>query len=102
MSKIMKNDVVLDKDGLRGVSRYLSEDLELVELSLAPGAELFKHELPIPVVFYVLQGRGILTLDGEETEVEQGDILECPPASQRQWRNIGTCELSLLVMKKIA
>lgn len=98
--QVTRNVTALDKDGIKGISRYLADDLELVELSLIPGAELFKHALPIPVIFYVLQGTGLLTVDAEEFTGNEQDIFECPPAINRTWRNIGTQELKLLVIKK--
>lgn len=102
MSKISRSEVVLDQPGLKGVSRYLTGDFELVELSLDPGAELFTHTLPFSVVFYVLQGKGIITLEQVETQGAAGDIFECPAHLPRYWRNIGTSKLKLLVMKRLS
>lgn len=54
--------------------------LELIaEWEIAGGGEVFPHTHPTHEFYYVILGRGIITLEGEEREVGQGDLVYIPP-----------------------
>lgn len=61
----------------------------LAEATLPPGAETEEHLHPrTEEIYYVLRGRGLMTLEGERREVWPGDGILIPPGT-RQWR--GQC-----------
>jgi quercetin dioxygenase-like cupin family protein len=54
--------------------------LELVnEFEVAGGGAVEPHSHPTHEFYYVLNGRGIMTIDGEDREIAQGDLVYIPP-----------------------
>jgi quercetin dioxygenase-like cupin family protein len=54
--------------------------LELVsEFEVAGGGLVDPHSHPTHEFYYVTSGRGIMTIDGEEREIKQGDLVHIPP-----------------------
>ena len=54
--------------------------LELVnEFEVAGGAAVYPHSHPTHEFYYVTSGRGIMTIDGEDRPVAQGDLVHIPP-----------------------
>jgi quercetin dioxygenase-like cupin family protein len=54
--------------------------LELVnEFEVAGGGYVDPHSHPTHEFYYVLNGRGIMTVAGEDREIRQGDLVYIPP-----------------------
>jgi quercetin dioxygenase-like cupin family protein len=54
--------------------------LELVnEFEVAVGSAVYPHNHPTHEFYYVLNGRGIMTIADEEREIGQGDLVYIPP-----------------------
>jgi len=54
--------------------------LELVsEFEVAGGGLVDPHSHPTHEFYYVTAGRGLMTIDGEEREIAQGDLVHIPP-----------------------
>ncbi len=54
--------------------------LELVnEFEVAGGGYVYPHAHPTHEFYYVTSGRGIMTIDGEDRDVVQGDLVHIPP-----------------------
>jgi quercetin dioxygenase-like cupin family protein len=54
--------------------------LELVnEFEVAGGGYVDPHSHPTHEFYYVLSGRGTMTIDGEDREIAQGDLVHIPP-----------------------
>ena len=54
--------------------------LELVnEFEVAGGGYVHPHSHPTHEFYYVTSGRGIMTIDGEDRTVVQGDLVYIPP-----------------------
>jgi quercetin dioxygenase-like cupin family protein len=54
--------------------------LELVsEFEVAGGGLVDPHSHPTHEFYYVTAGRGLMTIDGEEREIVQGDLVHIPP-----------------------
>jgi len=74
-------------------------DCELIHLTLRPGEILEKHSNPFDVAFYVLSGSGELEV-GDETAVISADtVIEVAAGEMRGWKNDGTEDLRVLVVK---
>ncbi len=76
-----------------------SETFEVVHLVLNPGEGMELHEMPFPVVFFVREGRGTLGFENEELKAISGDCIRVEPGVKRGWKNTGTLELKVVVMK---
>lgn len=54
--------------------------LELVnEFEVAGGGAVHPHTHPTHEFYYVLSGRGVMTIEHEEREIRQGDLVHIPP-----------------------
>ena len=54
--------------------------LELVnEFEVAGGGYVDPHSHPTHEFYYVLNGRGVMTISDEEREIGQGDLVHIPP-----------------------
>ncbi len=63
--------------------------LELVsEFEVAGGGMVDPHHHPTHEFYYVTSGRGIMTIDGEEHEVVQGDLVHIPPEAIHSLRPV--------------
>jgi len=61
----------------------------LAETTLPAGAETEEHYHPqTEEIYYVLRGRGLMTLEGEKREVRPGDGILIPPGTSHRIRNI--------------
>jgi quercetin dioxygenase-like cupin family protein len=58
----------------------LGGHLELVsEFEVMGGGEVHPHSHPTFEFYYVLSGRGIMTIGDETQEIRQGDLVKIPP-----------------------
>lgn len=58
----------------------LGGHLELVsEFEVMGGGEVHPHKHPTFEFYYVLSGRGLMTIEGETREIRQGDLVKIPP-----------------------
>jgi len=87
---------------LDGRILHSSDELEIVHLTLAPREELGMHSQPIEVMFYVIEGDGILTIEQQRVEAYPGMMIGVSAGSMRSWFNDGQEELKLLVIKKFS
>jgi quercetin dioxygenase-like cupin family protein len=78
-----------------------SKDIELINLTLKPGEILANHNNPFDVIFYVLRGTGIFTIDNQETEIIENSCFEVKTGIERGWKNNSSKNLNLLVIKKL-
>ena len=72
---------------------------ELVEFHLDSGESIPEHTNPVNVVFYILKGVGILSLEEESFELQEGDSYAVKKDLQREWKNTGKSALQVLVIK---
>lgn len=63
--------------------------LELAnEFEVAGGGAVYPHTHPTHEFYYVTSGRGIMTIDGEDAEVSQGDLVYIPPEAVHSLRPV--------------
>ena len=76
-----------------------TESAQVVHITLQPGEALKKHITPVDVVFYVLEGRGVVEI-GEEKETCTKDMLiESPARIPHRWSNESGSVFRVLVVK---
>ncbi len=66
---------------------------------LAPGQSLKKHTTPVDVFFYILEGKGVVKIGGEEAEVEKDTLIDSPKDIPHLLRNTGAGNFRFLVVK---
>jgi len=77
--------------------REETECTEVVLEKYPPGVEfpLNSHE-EMEQLYYILRGRGLMTIDDEQAEVKMGDLVLIPRRAQHAIKNIGEEEMSYL------
>jgi mannose-6-phosphate isomerase-like protein (cupin superfamily) len=78
---------------------YDTEHAQVVHIELKPGESLKKHATPTDVVFYVLEGHGVVEIGGERLEAGPDTIIESPSKVPHRWFNESQSTLRFLVMK---
>lgn len=63
-----------------------------------PGGKSEPHRLSFVEIQYVLQGRGVLTIDGTPHRVQQGQAIYIPAGSTQQVVNDGQVDLRVLAI----
>jgi quercetin dioxygenase-like cupin family protein len=75
------------------------KDCELIHLTLKPTEILEKHSNPFDAAFYVLSGSGELEVGDETATISADTVIEIAAGELRGWKNSGTEELRVLVVK---
>lgn len=76
-----------------------NDKAELVILKLNTQEVLESHVNELDVVFYVLQGKGELEVEGKYFNLEKDDSIYVQMGLNRGWKNTGSIPLKLLVIK---
>ena len=103
---VVQERVIHDGDGaiktrglFDGVSR-LSTRAQVWELEpgVSEGSHAHDDDRPLEELYYFLEGRGIMWIDGEDIPIAAGDAVLVPPGADHGFRNTGTTPLKLLIM----
>jgi mannose-6-phosphate isomerase-like protein (cupin superfamily) len=65
--------------------------------ALHPGAGIGYHEQTEDEIYYVLSGRGTMTIDDKSFEVKPGDAILTRPGSSHGLKQVGTDDLVILI-----
>ncbi|MCK7534294.1 MAG: cupin domain-containing protein [Marinilabiliales bacterium] len=86
---------------LDGYILHSEKPVELVHLLLKPGEKLESHKNPFDVVFFVIEGSGLLTINDEKKQLKSSDTIKVTSEHLRSWENNTQAILRLLVIKLI-
>ena len=76
-----------------------TESAQVVHITLQPGESLKKHITPVEVVFYVLEGQGVVEIGEERKEVGANTLIESPAKIPHRWINESKEMVRILVVK---
>ena len=65
--------------------------------ALKPGAAIGYHEQKEDEIYYVLSGRGVMTLDGKAVDVGPGTAILTRPGSSHGLKQVGTDDLVVMI-----
>lgn len=102
MYKIIRNEdkaQILEKP--KAFLCHKNNEIELVELNLMQNDEVAMHINPIKVVFYVIEGSGVLKIGTSTYTLQAGDMAEVYPDEERGWTNPNSELLKILVVKTL-
>lgn len=80
---------------------HSEKPVEIVHLALKPGESLAEHKNPFDVVFFIIEGSGLITIDGQKMQLNQNDTFKVTSEKMRGWENNTSSNLRLLVIKLI-
>jgi len=78
---------------------YDSPHAVAVVITLKPGESLKKHLTPVDVLFYVLEGEGVVEIGDERKTVGKDMLVESPARIPHRWLNEGGAMFRVLVVK---
>jgi quercetin dioxygenase-like cupin family protein len=76
-----------------------SEHAQVMHITLKPGESLKRHITPVDVIFYVLEGTGILEIGDEQQEAVADTLIDSPARVPHCWYNRSDQILRVLVVK---
>ena len=84
---------------LDGKILYSDKRTEMIHLTLKPEEILEKHTNSFDVIFYVLDGKGLLITDENTDMYERNTSIFLKKNVMRSWANTSSVNLKLLVIK---
>lgn len=102
---IKRNSEITEIKGIEGskIKMYFQPNntqnrirFSLAHFTLEPGKRTLLHKLQSSEVYYILEGEGILKVDGESFEVKKNDSAFVPPMAEQSLENKGAKDLKFL------
>jgi quercetin dioxygenase-like cupin family protein len=78
---------------------HSEKTVELVHILIKPGEKLEEHQNPFDVIFFLIEGSGILSVDGQKHHLKSNDTSKIISSKMRGWENNTDHDLRLLVIK---
>ena len=68
----------------------------MAQFTIKPSKRSLRHKLQSSEVYYILDGKGIITIDDETISVKKDDSVYVPPQSEQFMENSGEGDLRFL------
>jgi mannose-6-phosphate isomerase-like protein (cupin superfamily) len=76
-----------------------NDKVQVAHITLKPGEQLKKHVTPVDVLFYVLEGTGVVEIGDEKKEVGPDTLIDSPAKIPHCWYNQSMGTLRVLLLK---
>ena|SRR5688572_2140215 len=101
-SQVAKEEPGTHKGGGQTVGYSFFKDVPNLKLifrkrALKPGSAIGYHEQKEDEIYYVLSGRGEMTIDGKRFEVRAGDAILTRPGSSHGLKQTGADDLVIMI-----
>ncbi len=97
--KLEQTDIMDNAHNIDARNLYNSEEAMVTVITLLPGQCLKRHITPVNVVFFVLEGKGIVEIGDEKQEVDRYTLIESPKDIVHCWYNESDEPLMFMVIK---
>lgn len=78
---------------------YHFDNHEIIRLDLKQGEAIDNHVNEWRIIFYVLEGEGVLNVEGKDQHLSSNQTIAVEAGLHRYWKNTGSGKLCLLVIK---
>jgi mannose-6-phosphate isomerase-like protein (cupin superfamily) len=85
--------------GVSAKGLHNTEHVQVTMVTLQPGEALKLHITPVDAFFYVLEGRGVVELKGEQQEIVRDDLVVSPARVPHRLMNPHEETFRFLVVK---
>ena len=92
-------DTVKNPHGIDARKHYGNENVQVVHILSKAGECLRKHPSPVDLLFYVLEGEGIVEIGNEKLTVSKDMLIESPKNISHCLYNESTSDFRVLVVK---
>jgi len=97
--EVQKTKVAPNPHGVDVRKMFENDKVQVVHITLKPGEQLKKHMTPGDVLFYVLEGTGVVEIGDEKKEVGPDTLIDSPAKIPHCWYNQSTGTLRVLLLK---
>jgi len=98
LSTVIAEDGAEIKEVLHPKNDPIANHLSLAHATVKKGQETQNHVLGIPEIYYILGGKGVMTIDREQRKVKKNDAIYVHPGSEQKIQNVGDRDLRFLVI----
>lgn len=92
------NGAIISQDGCKILELERNEQYSLALGELAKGEKSKLHKMEMQELYYIIQGKGKITIDKEEKEIEKGEVIVVPAKAEQKLENIGQKTLKFLMI----
>ena len=96
--EFLAGDHTLLRELLHPAKQPLALGYSVAHGTLAPGARSKRHRLASSEVYYIIAGRGRLTVDDSVVVVEPGSVVYVPPGGTQSLENSGATVVEFLCL----
>ena len=96
--EFLAGDHTVLRELLHPAKQPLALQYSLAHGTLAPGARSKWHRLRSSEVYYIIAGRGQMTVDDSVVLVEPGSVIYVPPGSKQSLDNSGPAAIEFLCL----
>lgn len=97
--EVQKTGIAQNPHGVDVRRIFEGDKVQVAHITLKPGEQLKKHTTPTDVLFYVLEGTGIVEIGDEKKEVDKDTLIDSPAKIPHCWYNEGTDTLRVLLIR---
>ena len=97
--KLNDMEIMKTAHGVDARNLYDTDDAMVTVITLTPGQNLKRHITPVDVIFYVLEGTGVVEVGEEKAEVTKDSLVESPKDIMHCWYNESDTDLRFMVIK---
>ena len=96
-SKFISQDKAIVKE-IVSPRNSVIKNQSLAEVTIRPGHSILEHyHVKSEELFYILQGEGLISVEGETCSVSEGDVVAVLPGMIHKVKNDGKTDLIMLV-----
>lgn len=88
----------ISQDGCKILELERNKQYSLAYGELAVGEKSKEHKMEMQELYYIIQGKGKITVNKEEKEIEKGDIIVIPEDTEQKLENIGQETLRFIMI----
>jgi len=99
IKKLSEIEIMKNAHGVDVRNVYNTSDAMISVITLLPGESLKRHITPTDVVFYVLEGEGVVEVGDEKMQVGKDALIESPKDIVHCWYNESSEPLKFMVVK---
>lgn len=97
--EVQKAGIAQNPHGVDVRKLFESDRIQVAHVTLKPGEQLKRHTTPVDVLFYVLEGTGVVEIGEEKKEAGPDALIDSSAKIPHCWYNQSKGTLRFLILK---
>ena len=97
--EVQKTGIAQNPHGVDVRKLFESDRIQVAHVTLKPGEQLKRHTTPVDVLFYVLEGTGVVEIGEEKKEAGPDALIDSPAKIPHCWYNQSKGTLRFFILK---